>query len=89
MTTGLWTGYTSDARRYTLALRNDGELYGGGKYTTYGKCSKSFADKGRTCPDLNDYDSAQDKACARLSQSDRARIAHLVSKPADKRRKRG
>lgn len=88
MTTRLWTGHTDDARRYTLALRN-GTLYGGTRYTPYSKCSKSFADRGKVSPDLNDYDPTTDKAVARLSKSDKGRIAHLVSKPANKRRHRG
>ena len=86
MTTRLWTGHTSDARRNTLALRN-GTLYGGTRYTRYNECSKSFADRRKSCPDLNDYDSSQDKAVARLSESDKSRIAHLVSK-TDRRRNR-
>lgn len=88
MTTRLWTGYTSDTRRNTLALRN-GTLYGGTRYTPYSQCSKSFADKGKESPDLNDYDPTLDKAVARLSESDKSKIAHLVSKPANKRRHRG
>ena len=86
MTTRLWTGHTSDARRTTLALRS-GTLYGGTRYTPYSQCSKSFADRRKVSPDLNDYDSSQDKAVARLSESDKSRIAHLVSK-TDKRRNR-
>jgi len=88
MTTRLWIGHTDDARRNTLALRN-GTLYSGTCYTPYGKCSKSFADKRKVSPDLNDYDPTQDKAVARLSESDKSRIAHLVSKPTNKRRHRG
>ena len=87
MTTRLWTGHTSDARRITLALRN-GTLYGGTRYTSYSHCSRSFADRGKESPDLNDYDPTLDKAVARLSESDKSRIAHLVSK-TDKRRNRG
>ena len=86
--TRLWTGHTSDTRRNTLALRN-GTLYGGTRCTPYGQCSRSFADKGKECPNINDYDAAKDKAAARLSEGDKSRIAHLVSKPANKRRNRG
>ena len=84
----LWTGHTDDTRRNTLALRN-GTLYGCTRYTPYSKCSKSFADKHKVSPDLNDYDPTLDKAAARLSEDDKSRIAHLVSKPTGKRRNRG
>jgi len=87
MTQGLWTGHTSDARRYTLALRKDGELYGGGRYTPYSRCSKSFADKRRECPDLNDFEPPKGEP---ISETDRARMAHLVEKAHNnKRRNRG
>lgn len=85
--TRTWTGYTDETRRYTLALRKDGELYSGGRMSLYSKCMRSCADKRRSCPDLNDYDPTMDKAVARLSESDKSRIAHLVSK-TDKRRNR-
>ena len=82
--TQTWTGYTTDARRYTLALRHDGELYSGGRNTPYSKCSKSFADKRRACPDLNDYERP---AAERLSAEDRGRLAHLVEKAHNNRRR--
>lgn len=85
--TRTWTGYTDEARRYTLALRKDGELYSGGRMTPYSKCMKSCADKRRACPDINDYERP---AVERLSAEDRERLAHLVEKAHNnKRRHRG
>lgn len=82
--TQTWTGYTNEARRYTLALRNDGELYSGGRNSVYSKCMKSCADKRRACPDLNDYERPVFEG---LSADDKSRIEHLVAKAHNNRRR--